>query len=351
MAIQRKTALAQTKEMGPRQVQVVCSSAQVDRMGEIVVQDGIDLSAFQANPVCLWSHDPTVPIGRATNIGLRGGVLQADVEFAPEGISAKADEICALVKAGIISTVSIGFQPIETEPMDPGRPRGAQKYLKSSLMELSFVSVPANTDANVVARDAQDGAPAAEPAPQAPVAHTAAVDRKKAAAFVAGLRRKDLYDVGYLASVLGTLGWIVDDVAWEAAWEGDGSKVPGMLADAMQAVADALLAMTEEEVAEALADARSDVAAAEGDGSAVDVAYLSAESPVAKAMGLVRFVTRAGRVLSAANETDLRAAHDKIGGVLAQVGQQDEGADPDTAEKAALEIRRRELEVIRLRAL
>ena len=144
----QKQVKVQAAELGPRQVRVRCSTALIDRAGEVVVQDGI--SHAESVPV-LWQHDPNQPVGRAYPV-MVGGDLHADVMFAPEGISAKADEICGLVKSAVIDTVSIGFDPVDAEPMDPKKPRGPQKYLKSELLELSFVSVPANKEAAVVQR-------------------------------------------------------------------------------------------------------------------------------------------------------------------------------------------------------
>ena len=137
-----------SEALGPRSVRVQCSSATLDRTGEIVVQSGIK---FAATVPVLFGHDTQLPVGRATP-RLAGGNLVADVEFAPEGVSVRADEICGLVKAGIIDPVSIGFDPIQAVPMDPARPRGPQRYLSCELLELSFVTVPANRDAVVVAR-------------------------------------------------------------------------------------------------------------------------------------------------------------------------------------------------------
>ncbi len=138
-----------SEPLGPRSVRVQCSSATVDRTGEIVVQAGIKFA--HSIPV-LFGHDAQMPVGRAEP-RLVNGNLVADVAFAPPGVSAKADEICGLVKAGIVDTVSIGFDPIQAEPMDPTRPRGPQRYLACELLELSFVSVPANRDATVIARE------------------------------------------------------------------------------------------------------------------------------------------------------------------------------------------------------
>lgn len=65
--------------------------------------------------------------------------------------------------------------------------------------------------------------------------------------------RRGLYDIGCLAGIMSELGYVQEWATWEAESEGDGSKVPAMIADALRVLADALLAMTAEEVAEMLA--------------------------------------------------------------------------------------------------
>lgn len=74
-----------------------------------------------------------------------------------------------------------------------------------------------------------------------------------------GVMVRGLYDIGRLA-------WLLDslcDAHWsaqvEAAFEGDGSQVPAMLAKAMQELGAALIAMTEEEVGEALEAAGANI--------------------------------------------------------------------------------------------
>jgi HK97 family phage prohead protease len=148
----RKFLSGSNEILGPRTVRVLASTGAVDRTGEIVVPGGIDISGFLRNPVILWQHDPEHPIGSASNIAKTTGGLQMDIEFAPEGVSKKADEICGLVKAGILSGVSIGFDPVEVEPMVAGNPRGPQRYVCIDLMETSIVSIPANIEAAVVQR-------------------------------------------------------------------------------------------------------------------------------------------------------------------------------------------------------
>ena len=246
--IHRSAFGAQASELGPRQVRVICSTEQIDRAGESVVQSGIDLSAYRANPVVLWQHDPAEPIARAVAIDLVGGQLHADVEFPPEGISAAADKICGLIKSGVINAVSIGFNPLVTEPMDPANPGtrkdpGPQRYLKSELMEFSFVSVPANPGALIVARRHAEVIMTDSAKIAAPV-------RSKT---VAILIEKGLYGVGRLAALLAELGWAQEDAQWEAAYEEDNSQVPAMLGAALQQLGAVLIAMTQEEVAELIA--------------------------------------------------------------------------------------------------
>lgn len=148
----RKFLAASAQTLGDREVVVVASTDDVDRVGEIVDVEGIDLAAYRANPIVLWNHDPAHPVGTATSIGAGAGALRATVQFAPEGASHIADTTCSLVKAGIVVGVSIGFDAIETEPMDPSLPRGPQRYLATELLEISFVSIPANEAATVVQR-------------------------------------------------------------------------------------------------------------------------------------------------------------------------------------------------------
>src|SRR6185312_2457789 len=160
MTIKRKFLVAETQTLADlRQVRVVCSTDQVDRAGEVIVQGGIDLTNYRSNPIVLWQHDPEQPIARAIDIGVVAGKLQALVQFPDAGVSAKAVEVYGLIKAGVVNATSVGFDPLESEPMDPNRPRGPQRYSKTGLMEFSFVSVPANPGASIIARAAGDKEP------------------------------------------------------------------------------------------------------------------------------------------------------------------------------------------------
>lgn len=136
-----------------RRVQVIASTDSEDRVGDVIVQSGIDLAAYKKNPMVLWGHDPDVPVARAIDIGVVGGKLQATVQFPDEGIDADSDWVYGKIKSGIVNAVSVGFIPLDYEPLDPKTPWGGYRFLKSELLEFSFVSIPANRDCLVIGRD------------------------------------------------------------------------------------------------------------------------------------------------------------------------------------------------------
>lgn len=168
-SITRKTMAATASPVDDTSVRVICSTEDMDRGGEVIVQAGIDLTAYRRNPVVLFQHDPGQPVARAEEIKLEDGRLVAVVRFPPPGVSPRADECRGLVKAGVISGVSVGINPIHTEPMDPMHVGSSAplRYLRSELMEFSFVAVPANPAAVVVARSASGPATKARDAGRA----------------------------------------------------------------------------------------------------------------------------------------------------------------------------------------
>jgi HK97 family phage prohead protease len=150
----------QASLLGAREVRVRASTEDLGRDGLVVVTQGIDIGPYYRNPVVLWQHRPETPVAKATRISLANGTLDADVEFAPEGVSRTADEVCGLVKSGIISGLSVGFEPTESVPIDPGRRHGPQRVLRCELLEISFVSIPANAKTLVTQRTKGSRVPA-----------------------------------------------------------------------------------------------------------------------------------------------------------------------------------------------
>lgn len=135
-----------------RPVRVIVSTAGVDRMGDIIVQEGIDLAAYRTNPVVLWQHDSDRPIARAPDVRVVGGKLTATALFPVDGADEEADYVYGKIKAGIVNAASIGFNPIEWEAIDPKQPWGGQKFVKTEMLEFSFCSIPANKDCVIIGR-------------------------------------------------------------------------------------------------------------------------------------------------------------------------------------------------------
>lgn len=249
---------AEIRELDNDEVEVVMSTGKLARDGHILEPQGVDLSGYRKNPIILWQHSPNAPIARAEEVAVDGEKITARIRFAPAGVSEDADRIRGLVKSGIVSTVSVGFDPDwdSAEPIDPKKPNRGQRFKHWTLLECSFVSVPADPDAVVTAREHGDGSTAEAPEPKVVRAHPGGV----------GVMLRDLYDIGRLAWLLDCLCDAKYCAEIEAALEGDGSPVPAMIGKAMQELGAALLAMAEEEIAEALAGSDDD----EDDGDGLD---------------------------------------------------------------------------------
>lgn len=140
-------AVLKSEELGDRQIRVVASTPTPDRAKDIMRPDGCILENYRVNPVVLANHNPEHPIGTA-QVEIKNGRVEALITFLDKGGSVKADEWCALAKAGVVNTVSVGFEPIEAEP----RKGGGFDIRKWELLELSLVPVPCNPEAVVFQR-------------------------------------------------------------------------------------------------------------------------------------------------------------------------------------------------------
>jgi len=117
--------------------EIVVSTDDTDRHGEIVDQAGLDKSAYMTNPVVLWGHNHSeMPVGITDEVYTRnlGTQMQtvARGRFAPHEF---AQTLRSLYEAGMLKTASIGFIPKEYD---------GNRITKAELLEWSFVSIPAN---------------------------------------------------------------------------------------------------------------------------------------------------------------------------------------------------------------
>jgi len=120
-------------------------------MGDVIRQDGWDLSSFKRNPVALFGHEHGFPVGTWKNVRVDGKRLVGELVFAKAGTSSRIDEIRSLVEQRILKAVSVGFRVKEYEPLDKNEPWGGWDIQASELLETSVVSVPAHQDALLAA--------------------------------------------------------------------------------------------------------------------------------------------------------------------------------------------------------
>ncbi len=130
----------------------VLSDATRDRMGDTIDPAGWDLKWFKKNPIALFGHQSSFPIGTWSNPRVEGGKLVAELNPAARGTSARVDEIISLIEQDILRATSVGFRPLMAEPLNKDDPFGGTRFLKQELLETSIVSVPANPAALQVAR-------------------------------------------------------------------------------------------------------------------------------------------------------------------------------------------------------
>lgn len=310
MTMIRQIVPAEINQLGDDEIEVVMSTAVLARDGHILEPAGALLENYRANPIFLWSHNPDLPIGNAPEVLIEADKIRALIRFAPLGISAKADEVRGLMKSGVVRAVSVGFNPLDGEPLDPKRPKGGMHFNKWELLELSAVSVPSDPNALVTARS--NGEPAM-PATAATTREVRTGSFRQAIVIPTGQR--GLHNVACLANLLGELGYQTDWAKWEASCEQDDSKVPGMLADALYALGDAFLAMAAEEVAELFASVTEGITATdEADEEALEEGerahVRAATTPRARAWrrALAVAKVRSGKKLSGETARCLREA-------------------------------------------
>jgi HK97 family phage prohead protease len=135
-------------------VDVVASDGTVDRYGDVIEPDGWDLTAYHRNPVILVDHDYRVSriVGAAERAEILDGALLVRIRLDPAGSNPTAGMVRSRLEAGSLRTVSVGFVPLEWEPIlhvESGRVTGF-RFTEQELLEVSFVAVPANPNAGTL---------------------------------------------------------------------------------------------------------------------------------------------------------------------------------------------------------
>jgi HK97 family phage major capsid protein/HK97 family phage prohead protease len=131
-------------------LEFVMSDDSVDRLGDVIEQDGWKLDNFLKNPIALFGHDSSFPVGTWKDVRVRGNRLQGKLELMP-AVSPRLQEIHAAVNGGVLRAVSVGFKPIKVEPLADGKK--GYRFIEHELVECSVVAVPANPNAIQIAKN------------------------------------------------------------------------------------------------------------------------------------------------------------------------------------------------------
>ncbi len=137
-----------------KSITCIASTDEPDRYGDIIDQDGWVLKHFKKNPViCKFHQYAELPVARAVEVWteLKGDVnrLMARIQFSP---TEEGTTFYEMYKSKFLRGFSVGFLPIKSQLIeqekDDDKPfflHEPRKFIKSELLEISCVGIPANS--------------------------------------------------------------------------------------------------------------------------------------------------------------------------------------------------------------
>jgi HK97 family phage major capsid protein/HK97 family phage prohead protease len=123
----------------------IASTPTPDRMGDVVDPKGV---SFKTPLPLLWQHKADQPIGHVTAAKVTADGIAITAQIA-KGVLPRIDEAWALIKSGLVRGLSIGFRA--TEDPEPIKGSWGFTFRKWEWLELSAVTIPANSDASITA--------------------------------------------------------------------------------------------------------------------------------------------------------------------------------------------------------
>lgn len=141
------------------------STADPDRVGDIIAPEGVDLTHYAKNPVWLLGHSMSTIIGTSES---PEGRLAIQIEPGKRilatcffhGATTEARQAWQGVVEGWLRAASIGFNPLE--PAERLK-TGGLLFKRWELLEISLVAVPANPHCVIVRSHLARGTIAGEP--------------------------------------------------------------------------------------------------------------------------------------------------------------------------------------------
>jgi HK97 family phage major capsid protein/HK97 family phage prohead protease len=149
MMLNRAYSLLHVKRVdeNARQITGMATTPTPDRLEDVVEPDG---AQFKLPLALLWQHDSNQPIGHVTNVNASKAGIEIVAKIAsiaePGRLKDRLDEAWQSMKSGLVSGLSIGFKAIKTEPI---KESSGIRFLKWDWLELSAVTIPANSEATI----------------------------------------------------------------------------------------------------------------------------------------------------------------------------------------------------------
>jgi HK97 family phage major capsid protein/HK97 family phage prohead protease len=139
----------------------LASTPAPDRLEDIVEPAG---AVFKLPLPLLWQHDSKQPIGQVTHAKVGKAGIEIVAKIA-KGVTAEIDRAWALIKAGLVPGLSIGFKPLAHEFI---KDSSGIRFTKWDWLELSAVTIPANAQATIATVKSIDTAQRAATGQQTP---------------------------------------------------------------------------------------------------------------------------------------------------------------------------------------
>lgn len=156
MGVASKAAMT-TDSNGNELFEFKINSQVTDRDGDILIQDGLDVSNVGTNMPALWMHNHRAVVGHWTEMWQGSdGDMRGIVNINPEAIIDSGVNLLNAVKRGDVQAVSIGFIIKDFDVIDPDDWWSPLIIKEAEVIECSLVAVGANQLAIIGTEDDDD---------------------------------------------------------------------------------------------------------------------------------------------------------------------------------------------------
>ncbi len=132
---------------GKRTFSGIASTPNTDRMGDVIEPKGMKI---RKDTPLLWQHDSHDPIGwvRSSKVTDDGIEVECEVATIEEDgpLKDRLTSAWQMLKSKLVRGLSIGFNSIESARIEGTY---GYRFLKTELLELSAVTIPANADCSI----------------------------------------------------------------------------------------------------------------------------------------------------------------------------------------------------------